>query len=77
MGLQVFNRCPMLQTRIAVRNCIERERLEFELLEIRTCWQYLSQLRFPQPRRAGGVGPAERVALARVIDDGLEHGCSG
>jgi hypothetical protein len=43
----------MLQARFGVPSRIERERLEFELLEVRG--QY----------------------LARLVDHGLEHGCSG
>jgi hypothetical protein len=35
----------MRQTRLDVLSCMDRERLEFELLEIRTRSQYLTRLR--------------------------------
>jgi hypothetical protein len=35
----------MLQARFSVPSCIERERLEFELLEVRTRGQCLARLR--------------------------------
>ncbi len=42
----------MPSTQLAVSTCIEHERLEFELIEIRPRGRYLTRLRF------SGVGPA-------------------
>jgi hypothetical protein len=66
----------MLQARFGVPSCIERERLEFELLEV------------PRPRAVSGATALpgreeqaewdrrERAASERLVDHGLEHGCS-
>lgn len=58
----------MRDLRSRVLSCAEHERLEFELLDVRTCGQYLTRLR--------GVSREERAALLRLPDHNLEHGCS-
>ena len=41
----VFNRWPMRDPRSGILSCVEHERLEFELLDVRTRRQYLMRLR--------------------------------
>jgi hypothetical protein len=62
--------------RLAVLNCIERERLEFELLEVRTRSQYLSRLRSLSPEEQSQWDRRERDAMAKLNDHDQEHGCS-
>ena len=61
--LQVFNRCPMHDPRIAVASCIEHERLAFELLEVRTRVQYLTRLRALSSEERAELDRRERAAL--------------
>ena len=62
--------------RLAVLNCIERERLEFELLEVRTRSQYLSRLRSLSREEQSQWDRRERDALARLDGHDDEHGCN-
>ena len=73
----VFNRWPMSSTRIAVLSCIEHERLEFELIEVRTRGQYLTRLRSLSREEQSEWDRRERAALARLVDHDLEHRCNG
>jgi hypothetical protein len=57
--------------------CRERERREFEWLEVRTRGQYLVRLRGLSRTEQAEWDRREREALARVADHDLEHGCSG
>jgi hypothetical protein len=57
--------------------CIERERLEFELLEVRTRGQYLLRLRQLTREEQAEWDRREGQALARLADHDLEHRCSG
>jgi hypothetical protein len=59
-----------------VLTCIERERLEYELLEVRTRGQYLTRLRRLTPPEQTAWDQRERAALANLVDHDLEHGCS-
>jgi hypothetical protein len=77
MGLHVFNRCPMTSLYGSVLCCIERERLEFELLEVRTRGQYLLRLRQLTREEQAEWDRREGQALARLADHDLEHRCSG
>ena len=56
--------------------CIEHERLEFELLELRTRGQYLTRLRGITREEQAEWDRRERAALSRLVDHDLEHGCS-
>ena len=62
--------------RLAVLNCIERERLEFELLEVRTRSQHLSRLRSLSREEQSQWDRRERDAMARLDGHDDEHGCS-
>jgi len=55
--------------------CIERERLEFELLEVRTRGRYLTRLRRLTREERAEWDRREGEALARLADHDLEHGC--
>jgi hypothetical protein len=66
----------MRGSRTTVLSCIEHERLEQELLELRTRGQYLSRLRRLTPPEQTAWDQRERAALAKLIDHDLEHGCS-
>jgi hypothetical protein len=58
-----------------VLSCLERERLEEELSEVRTRGRNLSRLRrLTQPERAT-LDRREQAAQARLRDHDLEHGC--
>jgi len=57
--------------------CKERERLEFEWLEVRTRGQYLRRLRPLSQAEQAEWDRREQAALARLADHDLEHGCSG
>lgn len=65
----------MLQNQLVVLSCIEHERLEFALMEVRA-------RAVPDPssslvaRRAGGVG-REQKALSSLVNYELEQGCRG
>jgi hypothetical protein len=56
--------------------CIERERLEFELLEVRTRGQYLTRLRRLTRDEQAEWDRRESAALAKLVDHDLEHGCN-
>jgi hypothetical protein len=56
--------------------CIERERLEFDWLEVRTRQQYLARLRRLSQAEQAEWDRREQAALARLTDHDLEHGCS-
>jgi hypothetical protein len=60
----------------SVLSCIEHERLEFELLELRTRGQYLTRLRGIPREEQAEWDRRERAALSRLVDHDLEHGCS-
>ena len=66
----------MPATRIAVLTCIEHERLEFELIEVRTRGQYLTRLRPLSREERSEWDRRERTALASLVDHELEHGCN-
>jgi hypothetical protein len=63
--------------RTTVLCCIERERLEFEWLEVRTRGQYLTRLRSLSRLEQAEWDRREQAALARLVDHDLEHGCNG
>jgi hypothetical protein len=67
----------MLQARFSVPSCIERERLEFELLEVCARGQYLARLRSLSREEQAEWDRRERAASERLVDHGLAHGCSG
>jgi len=66
----------MIPLRTGVLSCIEHERLEFELLELRTRGQYVTRLRQLSREERAEWDRRERAALARLVDHDLEHGCS-
>jgi hypothetical protein len=66
----------MLQARFGVPSCIERERLESEL-RVPGPRAVSGASALPDPRRAGEWDRRERAASERLVDHGLEHGCSG
>jgi hypothetical protein len=59
-----------------VLSCIEHERLEFELIEVRTRGQYLTRLRPLSPAERAEWDRRERTAMASLVVHDLEHGCS-
>lgn len=59
-----------------VLTCIEHERLEFELLELRTRGQYLTRLRRVSRQEQAELDRREQSALSRLVDHELKHGCS-
>jgi hypothetical protein len=65
----------MSDLRSSVLTCIEHERLEFELLELRTRGQYLTRLRGLSRNEQAEWDLRERAALSRLVDHELEHGC--
>jgi hypothetical protein len=67
----------MSDLRIRVLSCVEHERLEFELLELRTRGQYLTRLRGLTRQEQAEWDRRERAALSRLVDHQLEHGCNG
>lgn len=62
---------------LAVLSCIEHERLEFELTEVRTRGQYLTRLRRLSREEQAEWDRREQQALSVLVDHELEHGCSG
>ena len=66
----------MSDLRRSVLSCIEHERLEFELLELRTRGQYVTRLRQLSREERAEWDRRERAALSRLVDHDLEHGCS-
>ena len=77
LGLQVFNRGSMTKFHTSVLTCSEHERLEFELIEVRTRGQYLTRLRSLSREEQSEWDRRERAALARLVDHELEHRCNG
>jgi hypothetical protein len=67
----------MPQKQLAVLSCIEHERLEFELIEVRTRGQCLTRLRRLSREEQAEWDRAEQQALSSLVDHELEHGCSG
>ncbi|HEY1468446.1 MAG TPA: hypothetical protein VGF61_05340 [Candidatus Acidoferrum sp.] len=67
----------MTPKQLAVLSCIEHERLEFELIEVRTRGQYLTRLRRLSRQEQTEWDRRERQALSSLVDHELEHGCSG
>jgi hypothetical protein len=67
----------MLEARFDVPSCIERERLEFELPEVRTRRQYPARLRSLTREERADWDRRARAASERLVDHGLAHGCSG
>ena len=67
----------MPQKQPAVLSCIEHERLEFELIEVRTRGQYLTRLRKRSREEQADWDRREQQALSSLVDHELEHGCSG
>jgi hypothetical protein len=66
----------MTDLRTGVLTCIERERLEFDLLELRTRSRYLTRLRRLSREEQAEWDRRERAALSQLVDHDLEHGCS-
>ena len=62
--------------RSSVLICIEHERLEFELLDVRTRGQYVTRLRRLTREEQTEWDRREQAALSRLVDHELEHGCS-
>ena len=67
----------MPQKQLTVLSCIEDERLEFELIEVRTRGQYLTRLRRLSREQQSQGDRREQQALSSLVDHELEHGCSG
>ena len=67
----------MPQKQLTVLSCIEDERLEFELIEVRTRGQYLTRLRRLSREEQADWDRREQQALSSPVDHELEHGCSG
>ena len=67
----------MPQKQLAVLSCIEHERLEFELIEVRTRGQYLTRLRRRSREEQADWDRREQQALSSLVDHELEYGCSG
>ena len=67
----------MTELQNAVLCCIERERLEFEWLEVRTRGQYVRRLRRLSRAEQAEWDRREQEALGRLADHDLEHGCNG
>jgi hypothetical protein len=66
----------MTNSRSSVLSCIEHERLEFDLLELRTRGQYLVRLRGITREEQAEWDRRERAALSKLVDHELEHGCA-
>jgi hypothetical protein len=66
----------MTDLRSSVVSCIEHERLEFELIEVRTRGQHLTRLRGLSRAERAEWDRREQTALAQLVDHELEHGCS-
>jgi hypothetical protein len=59
----------------SVLSCLERERLEEELFEVRTRGRNLSRLRHLTPFERAALEDREQAAQARLRDHEAEHGC--
>jgi len=66
----------MDEFRSSVPGCIEHERLEFDLLELRTLGQYLLRLGGLTRQEQAEWDHWERAALAQLVDHDLEHGAA-
>ncbi len=66
----------MPQKQLAVLSCIEHERLEFELIEVRTRRQYLTRLRRLWCQEQAEWERREQQVLSSLVEHELEHGCS-
>ena len=67
----------MPKNQLAVLFCIEHERLELELTEVRTGGQHLSGLRDLSCEGREEWDRREQKALSTVVNHELEHACSG
>jgi hypothetical protein len=65
----------MSDVRTSVLSCVEHERLEFEVRELRIRGQYLLRLRGLSRQEQAEWDRRERAALSRLVDHELEHGC--
>jgi hypothetical protein len=77
VGAEGFQQVPYAQKQLAVLCCIEHERLEFKLIEVRTRGQYLTRLRRLSREEQAEWDRREQQALSNLVDHELEHGCSG
>ena len=59
----------------SVLSCLERERLEEELSEVRTRCRNLSRLRRLTSPEQAALDQREQAAQARLRDHDAEHGC--
>jgi hypothetical protein len=66
----------MADLRCIALACLEHERLQFELLEIRTRGQYLRRLRCLSRLEQAEWDRRERSALATLVSHEEEHGCT-
>ena len=64
---------PTLHT--SIPGCAEHERLEFELLEVRTRGRYLGRLRALSRIELSEWDRREQAALLRLAHHESEHGC--
>jgi hypothetical protein len=67
----------MPQKQLGVLSCIEHERLEFELIEVRTRRLYLTRLRRLCCQEQAEWERREQLALSSLVEHELEHECSG
>jgi hypothetical protein len=67
----------MPKTVSSVLCCIEHERLEFELIEVRTRARHLTRLRSLSRMEQAEWVRREGKALAELVDHDLAHGCNG
>ncbi len=67
----------MPKSQVSVLCCIEHERLEFELIEVRTRARYLTRLRSLSRLEQAEWDRRERKALAELVEHDLAHGCNG
>ncbi len=67
----------MPKTQVGVLCCTEHERLEFELIEVRTRGRYLTRLRSLSRLEQAEWDRRESKALAELVDHDLAHGCNG
>jgi hypothetical protein len=61
--------------RSSVLSCVEHERLALEVRELHTRGQYLLRLRGLTRQEQAEWDRREQVALSRLVDHELEHGC--
>jgi len=60
----------------SILTCIEHERLEFELIEVRTRGQYLTRLRSLTRQEQAVWDRREDEALTALVNHDLAHGCN-